>query len=347
MGAEEVSPLPAAALREFSRAARFDLCGFSRAEPIPPEHLTSWLEAGYAADMDWMGERAAERLDVSRLLPGARTVVSFACNYFGEHPDSAASPLALYARGRDYHATLRDRIRAFRRSLRAAFPHVESYAGVDATPLMEKVWAVRAGLGHVGKNGCLITREHGSWVVLATMVLDAEVDAYADAVPADRCGACRLCLTHCPTGAIVPGRQVDARRCISFHTIENEGEVPVALRAALGGWVFGCDVCQRICPLNRAPIPTQDPRFLPRPVAGLSALQLAALSRDGYEQHVPGSALARAGYDGLRRNAAYALGASRDASARTVLEQLSQDSSTRVAEAARWALSELDGASYV
>jgi epoxyqueuosine reductase len=345
VGAAEVTVLPVAALRALAQEARFDLCGFARAEPIPPEHLVGWLEAGYAADMDWMGARAAERLDVARLLPGARTVVSFACNYRVEHAETAGSPIAQYARGRDYHATLRDRVRAFRRGLRARFPGVETYAGVDATPLMEKVWAVRAGLGHVGKNGCLITREYGSWVVLATMVLDAEVDAYADGVAPDRCGPCRLCITHCPTEAIQPGRRVDARACLSYQTIENEQQVPLPLRAALGTTVFGCDICQQVCPLNRAPVPTVDARFLPRPVAGLTVRELAGMDRATYDALVPGTALARAGFDSLRRNAAYALGAARDAGAREVLARLLRDEEpVRVREAARWALGQLEEA---
>ena len=345
MEAAAVTPLPSAVLRDLAHAARFDLCGFARAEPIPPEHLGPWLAAGYGADMDWMGERAAERLDVSKLLPGARTVVSFACNYLVEHPETEGSPIARCARGRDYHATMRDRIRAFRRGLRERFPGVETYAGVDATPLMEKVWAVRAGLGHVGKNGCLITPRYGSWVVLATMVMDAEVDAYADGAAPDRCGPCRLCITHCPTDAILPGRRVDARACLSYQTIENERQVPEPLRAALGGTVFGCDICQQVCPLNRAPVPTPDVRFLPRPVAGLTVRDIAGLDRAAYDALVPGTALARAGYDGLRRNAAYALGAARDAGAREVLLKLAAESEpSRVREAARWALGQLDEA---
>ena len=346
MGAAEVT-LPAAALRELAHAARFDLCGFARAEPIPPGHLLPWLEAGFAADMDWMGERAAERLDVGKLLPGARTVVSFACSYRVEHPETEGSPIARYARGRDYHATMRDRIRAFRRGLRERFPGVETYAGVDATPLMEKVWAVRAGLGHVGKNGCLITPQFGSWVVLATMVLDVEVDAYAEGLSPDRCGACRLCITHCPTDAILPGKRVDARACLSYQTIENEQSVPEPLRAALGTTVFGCDICQQVCPLNRAALPTVDARFLPRPVAGLGARELAGMDRAAYDALVPGTALARAGFDGLRRNAAYALGAARDTGAREVLERLArEEGADRVREAACWALQQLDEAAH-
>lgn len=332
-----MQPLPSEELAALARAAGFDLVGFARAEPIPREVLVDWLAAGYHADMDWMSERLEERLDVARLLPNARTVIALACNYW--HGDTP-SPIARYARGRDYHATMRDRLRALRRSLRARFPEVRDYAEVDAGAVMEKVWGVRAGLGTVGKNGCFITPQYGSWVVLAVMVLDAEVDAYAVPAPDDVCGGCRLCLEACPTGAFPAPRVVDARACLSYQTIENEGPVPPALREAMGQLVFGCDVCQEVCPHNATPVRAQ-PRFAPRAVSTVPVRRLAAMTREEYQQWVPGTALARAGYDGLRRNAAYALGAVRDAGAREVLEALRRDESAVVREAAQWALERL------
>ena len=198
---------------------------------------------------------------------------------------------------------------------------------------MEKVWAARAGLGYVARNGCLVTPEFGSWVVLAAMVLDkaVEAEAYGPGPTEERCGRCRLCVDACPTEALDGEGRVDARRCLSYQTIENTGPAPAELRAAFEGTVFGCDACQDVCPLNQAPVLTQDARFAPRPVAGLDARALAALTRAAYEALVPGTALARAGFDGLRRNAAYALGAARDAGARQVLEALRTDASPRVA----------------
>jgi epoxyqueuosine reductase len=328
--------MEAARLERLALDAGFELCGFARAEPIPPEHLCAWLEAGFAADLDWMKERVAERLDVGVLLPGARTVMAVACNYFRS---DAPAPIARYARGRDYHATMRDRLRVFRRGLRAQFPHVHDYGSVDAAPVMEKVWAARAGLGYVGKNGCLITPRFGSWVVLAVAILDDEVDAYSEGPVENRCGRCTLCITACPTSAIEPGGVVDAGRCLSYQTIENVGAVPEALRPTFDT-VFGCDVCQQVCPLNDAPLLAGD-RFAPRPVSSLSTLELAGLTRAQYDALVPGTALARAQFDGLRRNAAYALGASREAGARDVLTQLASDASAPVREAARWALERL------
>ncbi len=337
-----MNPLPTAYLRQLSEAVGFDLVGFARAEPIPPDALYSWIEAGFAADMDWMTARAAERLDVSQLLPGAKTVVVFANNYYRDDPAVQDSPIARYARGRDYHSTLRDRMKAFRKAVQETYPGIGTYGSVDSGPLMEKVWAARAGLGYVGKNGCFITEPYGSWVLLATVVLDAEVDAYGDGPAADRCGHCRKCLMSCPTGALVGNGRVDARACLSYQTIENrEREVPESFRVQMDNIAFGCDICQDVCPLNRRPVFAEHPRFAPRAVAGLGVLELAGLTPEQYAQFVPGTALARAHYDGLRRNAVYALGAARESRARPLLEKLSGDSSELVRSAAQWALRQL------
>ena len=332
---------PAARLHALALQAGFDLCGFARPEPVPAPALLDWLAAGMAADMDWLAERAADRLDPLRLLPGARTVVALGCNYWTDTPGVEGSPVARYARGRDYHATLRDRLRAFRRLLRAEYPGLETYGSVDHGPFMEKVWAARAGLGVVARNGCLVTPRFGSWVVLAVLLVELEVDAYADGPTPDRCGSCRLCVDACPTGALDGAGRVDSRACLSYQTIENEGPVPVEHREAMAPHVFGCDVCQDVCPLDANPLPAPGQRFLPRAVAGLDARGLAAMTAESYRELVPGTALARAGYDGLRRNAAYALGAARDAGARPVLEKLAHDPSAVVSDAARWALARL------
>lgn len=335
--------LPTAPLRDLARSVGFDLVGFARAEPIPPTFIMEWLEAGFAADMDWMDERVAERLDVDRLLPGARTVISFVNNYWRDDEVSVGSPIARYARGRDYHSTLRDRMKAFRKAVIRMSPGLGTYGSVDSGPLMEKVWAARAGLGYVGKNGCFITEPYGSWVLLATLVLDADVDDYGTGPAADRCGACRRCLMSCPTGALVGNGRVDARACLSYQTIENrEQQVPEAFRLKFDNLIFGCDICQQVCPLNRRPVFAEHPRFAPRAVAELGTLELAGLTPTQYEQLIPGTALARARYDVLRRNAVYALGVARQADARYLLEKLCGDSSELVRTAAQWALHKLD-----
>lgn len=338
-----MNPLSADRLRALAREAGFDLCGFAPVEPIPAETLEGWIRAGFAADMDWIGRRTEERLDVRQLLPSAKSVMALACNYFVDDAPSADSPIARYARGRDYHATLRDRLRHLRRLLAQAWPALETYGSIDHGPVMEKVWAARAGLGYVGKSGCFITREYGSWVLLTVLILGAPVDGLSAGPEPDRCGKCNLCISACPTDAIRDGRQVDAGRCLSYQTIENGESVPVEFRFAFENVVFGCDICQTVCPLNDGPLEAHGDRFRPREFAKLNVRELAAMTPEQYQSLIPGSALARAKYDGLRRNAAYALGALKDRAGRDVLVRLAADPVEKVREAARWALQELDG----
>jgi epoxyqueuosine reductase len=330
--------LDADAVKQAALGARFALVGLARAEALDPGPLEAWLAAGHAADMDWMGRRIDERLDPRRVLPGAKTVIALAIGY--HRPGDPRSPVARYARGRDYHYAHRDRMKVLRKRLLALAPGVETYACVDTGVAMEKVWAARAGLGWIGKNGCLINPRLGSWLTLSVIYMDRAVDAY-DEPHDERCGACTLCLRGCPTKAFPSPGVVDARRCLSYQTIENKGEVPEGLRRAFRGRVFGCDVCQDVCPFNRGDVPEGDDRFAPRPLAGLPPAELAALAPAELERLAAGMALARATPDGLRRNALYAIGAARDREARPVAERLAEDASPTVRQAALWALKRL------
>ena len=341
MKAFSTTTLDAGAVKAAALASRFALVGLARAEPLDPGPLEAWLAAGYAADMDWMARRMDERLDPRRVLPGARTVIALAIGY--HRPDDRTAPkapIARYARGRDYHYAHRDRMKALRQRLLALSPGVETYACVDTGVAMEKVWAARAGIGWIGKNGCLINPRLGSWLTLSVMFMDRAVSAY-DEPHDDRCGACTACLRGCPTKAFPSPGVVDARRCLSYQSIENRGEVPEALRRGFLGRVFGCDVCQEVCPYNRGEMPEGDERFAPRPLASLAPAALAALPPEELERLAAGMALARANPDGLRRNALYAIGAARDRAARPVVERLTSDPSPTVREAAAWALGRL------
>ena len=208
---------------------------------------------------------------------------------------------------------------------------------------MEKVWAERAGLGFIGKNGLLINPRLGSWVTLSVMFLDQAVDRY-DAPQENLCGDCTRCLRACPTRAIPEPGVVDARRCLAYQSIENRGQVPVPLRRGFVGRVFGCDVCQDVCPFNHDGIPAGDPRFEPRALAMMAPAEMAALERGDFDRLAAGMALVRPRYDGFRRNALLALGAARDRSARAIVDKLRGDGSAMVSEAAAWALSRIDGA---
>jgi epoxyqueuosine reductase len=334
------APLPADAVKEAARACGFPLAGVARARALDSAALRRWLEAGYAADMAWMAERPEQRLDPREVLAGARTVLALAIPY--ARPADERSPVARYARGRDYHYAHRDRMKTLRTRLLALDATIETYACVDTGVAMEKAWAEQAGLGFIGKNGCLITPGHGSWVTLSVMFLDRAVDRY-DQPAVQQCGDCTRCLEACPTGAFPAPGVVDARRCLSYQSIENHGLVPLGLRPRLRGHLFGCDVCQEVCPYNRTDLPPGDARFAARPLGLMPPEAVAALTEAEYQRLSAGMALARAHYDGLRRNAIFALGRAGARRQRPLLERLAADPSPLVSEAARWALAGAEG----
>ena len=226
--------------------------------------LERWLAAGHQADMAWMAD--PRRRDVQALLPGVRSVVAVGLPYWVEAERAPGSlKVARYGWGRDYHRVIDGRLRALGRWLEAELPGVGWRACVDSSPLLDKAWAEEAGLGWIGKHSNLISREHGSWLLIGHLLTTAELPADPPAVPA--CGACSACLDACPTAAISEPFVVDARRCIAFHTIENrDTKLPAAIAGALEGWVAGCDICQDVCPWNqRGLTSSSDPDLQPRP----------------------------------------------------------------------------------
>jgi len=295
--------------------------------------------------MAWLGTQRAERLDPSRLMAGARSVVALALAYSGSPVDPGTlegkGQVARYARGRDYHAVVKRKLKALVARLLERDPTARAVATTDVAPVMEKAWAERAGIGWVGKNGCLITTDLGSWVVLATVLLDRELEP--DAPHPERCGECSACMPACPTGAIPEPGLVDARLCLSFQTIERRGAVPEAVAGHLGRWAFGCDDCQTACPWNRVPRQESDPDLLPTRHPWVDLRELVALDPDAYGRRFYGTALARAGHAGLVRNAILVAGASGDASLVALIRRHVASELPGVADAARWALRHLGG----
>jgi epoxyqueuosine reductase len=228
-------------------------------------------------------------------------------------------------------------MRALRSKLRALDPSLRTYACVDSGAAMEKAWAERAGLGFIGKNGLVINREHGSWLTLSLMVLDRAVDAYDSPHPR-LCGDCEKCLTACPTLAFPSPGVVDARRCLSYHTVENHADIPEDVSDKLGPRVFGCDACQEVCPFNQGELPPGDPRQAPRPLGLLTAAEIAALTEERFNELSTGTPMRRIGYHGLRRNACLSLGATRERNSEALLRGLATDPSPLVRQAATWAL---------
>jgi epoxyqueuosine reductase len=339
--------LLALALREAIKARALEL-GFDRVAigPAgPPEHgeaFDRWLAAGYAGQMSYLARGRDARLDPSRLLPGCRSVIAVALQYApagDDGDDGDARPVARYARGRDYHTVMRPRLHRLRDFVtEAAGRCVRSRASLDTSAVLERDLAASAGLGWIGKNANLIVPSLGSYffigLVLTTAVLDAD-----ERVP-DRCGTCTACLDACPTRAFAAPYVLDARRCISYLTIEHRGPIDEELRGHLDGWVFGCDVCQDVCPWNRKAPASREPAFA-APSAIADVASVLGLDADAFRERFRGTAIRRAGRPGLLRNAALVLGSTGRASAETPLRAAAADQDPVVRDAAQWALARL------
>lgn len=312
MAENAVDTLSVLARRVKAQAAElgFDACGIASANvPIDPEKkFRAWLARGFHADMDWMARTADVREDVHRKLPGVRSVVVLARNYYADRPKAGpdSGRVARYAWGRDYHKVLKKPLLRMARFLDSIAPEARSYASIDTGPVLERAWAQRAGVAAIGKNSLGLRRDQGSWFFLATIL--TTVDLSPDPPAGDLCGSCNLCIDACPTDAIVEPRVVDSRRCISYHTIENRGDVPEALHADHDDWVFGCDICQEVCPWNRFATATNEPDFAPRPgQANPSLSSLIEMTEDSFRERFAGTPLRRAKYAGMQRNATIAL----------------------------------------
>lgn len=283
----------------------FDALAFAEAGACDPEdRLGRWLDAGYHADMDWMARTKEIRQDATKKLPGARTVIVVAKSYYQARPPAGhgAAKVAMYAWGRDYHRVLIKPLRALATAIGELQPGTECYCSVDSGPVLERTWAANAGLGWVGKNSLILRRDMGSYFFLGTIITTAHFAP--DAPVEDYCGSCRACMEACPTEAIVADGVVDSGRCISYQTIENRGEVPEALQPAVGDWVFGCDICQEVCPWNRFAVPTTAPDFAPRPgQPNPDPEELVELDETAFRERFAGTPIMRAKYMGIRRNA--------------------------------------------
>ena len=353
-------------IRAFARALAFDLVGFARADLRLEQDVAryeAFVASGMHGEMGWLADHGSvrARLDGDGILPGARSVICVARRYQRPPEEEAADggvipAIARYARGRDYHKFLRKRLRrlaAFVRSLGAPDgPHparVHARPILDDAPVLERAWAVRAGLGFVGKNGMLIAPGLGSMVLLGEVVTTLELEP--DTPMTERCGTCTRCLDACPTQAFVAPFVLDARRCVSYLTIEHRSAIAPELREAIGGHLFGCDDCQTVCPFNaaaraRAPSPQSDGDPF-RPLERWSRLRLEdllVLDDAGWGALSEGSPLRRVGRSAIARNAAIVLGNRGDRAALTVLREAarSHDDAT-VRDAARWAIARLVG----
>lgn len=270
--------------------------------------LKDWLARGFHGEMSWMEREPEKRCDPRLLLPGARSIVVGVLNYYtpSEHAGSSLNgKISRYAWGDDYHDIVREKLTDLYDWIKYSEPHVEGKICVDTAPMMDKAWAVRAGLGWIGKHSNLITREIGSWVFIGSLILNIELDYEVQLVD-DHCGTCIACLEACPTNAIVEPYVVDSRKCISYATIELRTEqIPSGVAENLNGWLYGCDICQDVCPWNRFEAPTEESRFGPRnneTEIDLNVVQ--EWTAEEYAERFKRSAVKRAKLPMLKRNAA-------------------------------------------
>lgn len=297
------------AIKERARAEGFNKVGIVSAAPLEEEgrRLEEWLARGYHGTMAWMARDVEKRVDPSKIFPEARSVVVVALNYYtpNQHEENPATgKVSRYAWGDDYHDVMTQKLRALLAWIKEHDPQAEGKVCVDIQPAMDKAWAARAGLGWIGKHSNVITPEYGSWVFIGELLLNLDLEYDVEGIE-DHCGTCTLCIDACPTAAITEPYVVDSNKCISYATIELRApELPSSIEQNLSGWMYGCDICQDVCPWNRFEQVTDDPRFAPRAGNVNAELRdIVELSHDAYVERFRGSAMKRAKLSGLQRNA--------------------------------------------
>jgi epoxyqueuosine reductase len=335
-----------AAIRERAAALGFDAVGFARAEMPPARQagLREFLAAGHHGGMGWMEARADERADPQVLWPEVMSVVSLGISYapegdaLGSVGVAGVGNISVYARGRDYHDVVKGKLKHLAQFIAARGAGVKVF--VDTAPVMEKPLAALAGVGWQGKHTNLVSRTHGSWLFLGEVFTTLEI--VADVAHADRCGSCQACLDACPTAAFPAPYKLDARRCISYLTIEHAGAIPEEFRVAMGNRIYGCDDCLAVCPWNKFAAAGREAKFAHREELVAPRLaELAGLDDAGFRAMFAGSPVKRVGRDRLVRNVAIAIGNSGDAGLLPVARVLAGDGDAVVAEAGAWAVGRL------
>ncbi len=297
------------AIKEEAQELGFADCGFSKAELLPEDatRLQEWLNSGYHARMGYMANHFEKRTNPTKLVEGARSVISLLYNYYTDkkQKDPEAPVISTYAFGKDYHFVMKEKMNLLFEFIKSLHPEAEGRVFVDSAPVLDRTWAKRSGLGWIGKNSNLISRKTGSFVFIGEIILNLELD-YNQIPEGDFCGSCNLCVEACPTKAILDNRTLNSERCISYQTIENRGEISQELEGELSNRVFGCDICQDVCPWNRKALRHTEPDF--EPASGfldMTADEWSHLNKDRYRELFTDSPVERAGFKKLKSNIAF------------------------------------------
>ena len=293
-------------IKEEAKRLGFLFCGISPAGFLEEEAplLEKWLSSGYQGEMSYMENHFDKRLDPRLLVDGAKSVISLGLNYYTEavQADPEAPKLSIYAYGEDYHSVIKSKLKTLLERIQEEIGEVYGRAFGDSAPVLDKAWAKKAGLGWIGKHTNLISKQQGSYFFLAELIVDLEL-RYDVAPQADHCGTCKRCLDACPTQAIVAPYVVDGSRCISYLTIELKNEIPAAFAGKLDNWMFGCDVCQQVCPWNRFSTPHQETAFEPHPdLLHMTKKDWEEITDEVFSKVFGKSAVKRTKYSGLQRN---------------------------------------------
>ena len=297
-------------LKSTAKRLGFDFCGIAKAEFLESEapRLEEWLNRNYHGKMAYLANHFDKRLDPTKLVEGAKSVVSLIYNYYPEKlipHQSEDIKLAKYAYGADYHDVIRAKLTEFLEVLREEVGEINGRSFVDSAPVMERQWARQAGLGWIGKNSLLLNREMGSFFFLAELIIDLEATPDTP-LAKDYCGTCTACIDACPTNAIVQPEVIDASKCISYLTIELKEEIPDEFAGKMENWVFGCDICQDVCPWNRFSRPHQEPAFQPHPeLAQFTHREWREMTEETFKRVFSKSAVKRTKFSGLKRNVAF------------------------------------------
>lgn len=284
----------------------FDFCGISKAIKLDDDarRLEQWLLNGRHGQMSYMERHFDLRVDPCKLVPGAKSVITLLKNYFpSEKQKNGVPKISKYAFGKDYHEIIRSNLNQMLEKLRTEVGEINGRGFVDSAPVLERSWAQRSGLGWVGKNGNLINKQNGSFFFIATLITDLEL-VYDDALAKDYCGSCAKCIEACPTQAILPNKEIDGSRCISYFTIElKELMFPAEMKGKFDNWIFGCDVCQDVCPWNRFSKPHNEPAFTPiAEILNLSNNEWEQMSEESFRKIFKESPLKRTKFAGIQRN---------------------------------------------